>query len=72
MTGSKLEGTSAGEIAPHTKTEPGKNGLATALLIKPTVIQRSTNLLLNCNQAQKRKKSKTAREHFLTASSSPI
>lgn len=56
MTGSKLEGTSAGEIAPHTKTEPGKNGLATVLLIKPTVIQRSSNLLLNCNQAQKGKK----------------
>lgn len=72
MTGFKLEGASAGEIAPHTKTEPGKNGLAAVLLIKPTVIQRSSNLLLNCNQAQKGKKKKTVREHFLTVSSSPI
>lgn len=71
MTGFKLEGTSTGEIAPHTKTELGKNGLARVLLINPIVIQRSSNLLLNCIQPQKGKKnnekrnSKRAFPHYI-------
>lgn len=69
MTGFKLEGTSTGEIAPHTKTETEKKGLARVLLINPTVIQRS-NLLLNCSQPQKGKKkkkgnSKTAFSYYI-------
>lgn len=58
MAGFKLEGTSAGEIAPHAKTEPGKNGLAGVLLINPTVTQRNSNLLLNSSWPQKGKEKK--------------
>lgn len=59
---------------PHsTKSEPRKNGLARALLINPTVIQRSSNLQLNCSQPQKGKEKKeTVGEHFLTTPSSAL
>lgn len=72
MAGFKLEGTSAGEIAPHAKTEPGKNGLAGVLLINPTVTQRNSNLLLSSSWPQKgkEKKKRTVRQCFLTTSSS--